>query len=143
MRPHLLSSLLTLIALLLTPVALPGCDQKPAVAPTPTPGPESTGAAMPSKDPTLPKDPAPPKDEVKISKELWPNGKLKYSYELRRGADGKWGRNGIGRAFYDTGELEREGMYRDGVRVGEWKYFDPSGKVLRTEQRGNDGQGGP
>ena len=133
MRPEPFRRLLLLSALIALPSALPGCDQAPA----PAPAPAAAGSTAPA-----PKDPAAPKDDVKLSKELWPNGKLKYSYELRRGADGKWGRNGIGRAYYDTGELEREGMYKDGVRVGEWKYFDPSGKVLRVEQRGTDGQGG-
>lgn len=115
-------------------VCLNGCDKPPAVGGTNAP---ATNAAAPSGE-----KPAPAKDEVKISKELWPNGKLKYSYEMRRGADGKWGRNGIGRAYYDTGELEREGPYRDGVRVGQWKYYKPDGTVDRVEERGQDGQGG-
>ena len=116
-------------------VCLNGCDKPPAVGGTNAPA--TNAAAAPSGE-----KPAPAKDEVKISKELWPNGKLKYSYEMRRGADGKWGRNGIGRAYYDTGELEREGPYRDGVRVGQWKYYKPDGTVDRVEERGQDGQGG-
>lgn len=114
-------------------VFLAGCDKPPA-------------PAAPVASATADKDAAPaasaPKDEVKISKELWPNGKLKYSYEMRRGADGKWGRNGIGRAYYDTGTLEREGPYRDGVRVGQWRYYKPDGSLDRVEERGVDGQGG-
>ncbi len=116
-------------------VCLNGCDKPPAAGGTNAPA--TNAAAAPSGE-----KPAPAKDEVKISKELWPNGKLKYSYEMRRGADGKWGRNGIGRAYYDTGELEREGPYRDGVRVGQWKYYKPDGTVDRVEDRGQDGQGG-
>lgn len=114
-------------------VLLAGCDKPPA--PTAPAGPATADAvAAPAA--------SAPKDEVKISKELWPNGKLKYSYEMRRGADGKWGRNGIGRAYYDTGTLEREGPYRDGVRVGQWKYYKPDGSLDRVEERGMDGQGG-
>ena len=127
-----------------------GCDKPqapsgaPAAAGTNAAGTNAaaTNAAATNAAPPVAEKPAPPKDEVKISKELWPNGKLKYSYEMRRGADGKWGRNGIGRAYYDTGALEREGTYRDGVRVGQWKYFKPDGTVDRIEERGQDGQGG-
>lgn len=118
---------------LVVSVLLAGCDKPPA--PTAPAGPATADAAA------APAASA-PKDEVKISKELWPNGKLKYSYEMRRGADGKWGRNGIGRAYYDTGTLEREGPYRDGVRVGQWKYYKPDGSLDRVEERGMDGQGG-
>jgi MORN repeat variant len=114
-------------------IHLGGCDKPSA--------PTQASSADPAATPSAPAAAA-PKDEVKISKELWPNGKLKYSYEMRRGADGKWGRNGIGRAYYDTGTLEREGPYRDGVRVGQWKYYKPDGTLDRTEDRGMDGQGG-
>lgn len=82
-----------------------------------------------------------PADEVKIMKENWPNGQPKFWNELRRTAAGKWDKNGLGRAYYETGALEREGMYKDGVRVGTWKYFNPDGSLLRTEERG-DGSAG-
>ena len=59
---------------------------------------------------------------------------------MRRGANGKWDRNGLGRAYYSSGKLEREGQYKDGKRVGEWRYFSPEGEVTRTENRG-DGAG--
>ena len=127
-------------AVLATALSLAACD-KPAPAPAPTPTPADPSAAGRPKDAVkdAAKDPA--KDEVKISKENWPNGKLKYFYEMRRGADGKWNRNGIGRAYYDTGELEREGTYKDGTRVGQWKYFNPDGTLKSVEERGADGQG--
>ena len=73
---------------------------------------------------------------LRVSKELWPNGNLKYTYEMRKGANGKWARNGVGRAYYESGPLEREGVYRDNVRVGKWTYYAPDGKVLRVEDRG-------
>ena len=121
------------LAALALPILLARCERSPAPTAPSTPVAADSAAASTTSA---------PKDEVKISKELWPNGKLKYSYEMRRGADGKWGRNGIGRAYYDTGTLEREGPYRDGVRVGQWKYYKPDGTLDRTEDRGMDGQGG-
>ncbi len=79
------------------------------------------------------------KDEVKMMKEYWDGTKIpKFVYEMRRGADGKWDRNGRAQAYYSSGKLEREGRYKDGKRVGLWTYYDPEGKVLRTEQRGGE-----
>lgn len=77
------------------------------------------------------------KDEVKIMKEYWEGTKnLKFWNEMRRDANGRWDRNGIGRAYYAGGKLEREGLYRNGKRVGVWTYYDVNGTVLRTENRG-------
>ena len=73
---------------------------------------------------------------LRVSKELWPNGNVKYTYEMRKGANGKWARNGVGRAYYESGPLEREGLYKDNVRVGKWTYYAPDGKTLRVEDRG-------
>ncbi|MBI1303379.1 MAG: hypothetical protein GC172_06290 [Phycisphaera sp.] len=92
--------------------------------------------------PAAPAAPADAKGEqadpnLRVSKELWPNGKVKYTYEMRKGADGKWARNGTGRAYYESGPLEREGLYRNNVRVGKWTYYAPDGSVLRVEERGD------
>jgi len=120
----------------------------PAPAPTPTPTPSPAPEAAPAPAPAPAAAPAAaaaaeaPKDNVKMSKEYWPNGKLKYTYEMRKSSNGKWAKNGIGRAYYDTGPLEREGPYKNNVRVGKWTYYGPDGKVLRTEERGRDGKGG-
>ncbi len=108
-------------------LGLVGCGKPPANGPAAA----DPGAAAPAAASTAPKA-----DDVKIAKENWPNGKLKYFYELRRSPDGKWARNGVGRAYYDHGVLEREGTYKNNVRVGEWKYYDQDGKLLRTEDRG-------
>ncbi len=78
------------------------------------------------------------KGDVKIMKEYWEGTKnLKFWNEMRRDENGRWDRNGIGRAYYAGGKLEREGMYRNGKRVGVWTYYDVDGKVLRTENRGD------
>jgi hypothetical protein len=78
--------------------------------------------------------------DVKIMKQFWEGTKnLKFWNEMRRDENGRWDRNGIGRAYYAGGMLEREGMYRNGKRVGVWTYYDVDGKVLRTENRGDGG----
>ena len=61
--------------------------------------------------------------------------RIKFRYELRKGADGRYARNGFSRAFYLGGGVEREGTYRNDERVGVWKYYDPEGRLLRTEDR--------
>ena len=121
-----------------------------AAAPTPTPAPDMAQTPAPAAVPPAP--PAPPapaapstppaKDQVKMSKEFWPSGGIKYTYEMRRSSNGKWARNGIGRAYYEHGQLEREGSYKNNVRIGIWKYYDVDGKHIRTEDRGTDGDGG-
>ena len=122
MHPRLLQPCLCACALLAL-IHAGGCE-RPSSAP-PQPAPQQPVDAKPAKS-----------DEVKIAKENWPNGKLKFYNELRRNAEGKWTRTGVGRAYYDHGVLEREGLYRNDERVGEWKYYDQNGKLLRVEQRG-------
>ncbi len=104
-----------------TPPVTPALPAVPAVATT------ATDSAAPS----------PPKDEVKIMKEFWDTKNLKFYNEMRRGADGKWDRNGLGRAFFSSGRLEREGQYKNGKRVGIWIYYDPEGNETRRENRGD------
>jgi hypothetical protein len=108
-------------ALSIALLAVAACDKPQASAPQ--------AAATPAAS-------APPADDMRPMKEFWPNGQLKFFNEMRRGADGKWGKNGLGRAYYQNGTLEREGRYRDGVRVGVWTYYNPDGSLNRTENRG-------
>ncbi len=41
-------------------------------------------------------------------------------------------------AMAEDGYLRIEGQYAAGKEVGEWRWFDSSGKVVRTEQRGKE-----
>jgi antitoxin component YwqK of YwqJK toxin-antitoxin module len=67
-------------------------------------------------------------------KEYWQGTRaLKFTYELRRSANGKWERNGLSRAYYQNGRIEREGHYKDGKRVGKWTYYDEAGNVRAPE----------
>lgn len=75
---------------------------------------------------------------------------LKYSYEMRFDPplqpDGppRLHRNGWARAYYASGQLEREGAYRyvpdrdQSERVGIWTYYRADGEVDRTEDRGGE-----
>jgi hypothetical protein len=129
-----------------------GCGDQPQTSAPKIPAPKipapaaessATAAPTPSSATTAPTSPANSltatavKDEVKIMKEYWEGTRiLKFSYEMRRGADGRWDRNGMSQAYYAGGKLEREGLYKDGKRVGMWTYYDEQGKVTRTENRG-------
>ncbi|MFM1823709.1 MAG: hypothetical protein RI967_1975 [Planctomycetota bacterium] len=138
-RPRPLSSAAGSLAPLALALFVAGCD-RPASSPTPPPPPPTEPAEATPADAASAQAPA-KKSDVKISKEYWTEtGKLKYFYELRKDANGKWKRNGIGRAYFSSGEMEREGTYRDGVRVGTWTYFKTDGTVDRVEERG-DGDG--
>ena len=59
---------------------------------------------------------------------------------MRRDEKGKWQKNGLGRAFYFEGQMEREGSYKNGKRVGKWRYFDAQGKEIGGEDRGPNGE---
>ncbi len=117
----------TVVGALAIALVLSACGEnpKPAAMPTAVPTATATTAA------------APPKDDVKIMKEFWETGKIKFYNEMRKGADGKWDRNGLGRAYFSSGLLEREGQYKDGKRIGVWIYFNPEGLETRRENRGD------
>ncbi len=36
------------------------------------------------------------------------------------------------RSWYDSGELEEEGQFKDGSRIGVWRFFDEKGDVMGT-----------
>jgi hypothetical protein len=118
-----------------------GCDRGAQPAPAPAP----QAAAAPTAAPAEPASPAAtpqgtqeaPKEEVKIMVEKWENGKTKFWNEMRRDANGKWQKNGLGRAYYASGVLEREGMYKDGKRVGRWQFYDAEGKPSMVDERGD------
>ncbi|MEY3143743.1 MAG: hypothetical protein RLY21_2236 [Planctomycetota bacterium] len=119
-------------------LAFAGCDGGKS---TPATAPAASAPAAPASAPAAETPKTAAKDDVKLSKENWPNGKVKYSYEMRKSSNGKWARNGIGRAYYESGELEREGMYKNNVRVGRWTYYKLDGTVSHVEDRGTDGKG--
>ena len=75
---------------------------------------------------------------------------LKFTYEMRFDPPGpgengpRLHRNGWARAYYGSGELEREGAYRynakskESERVGTWTYYEPDGSTSRIEERGGE-----
>ena len=42
--------------------------------------------------------------------------------------------------YYENGSLRAEGNYKDWrIKIGEWKYYDPSGKLESTIDYGDKG----
>jgi hypothetical protein len=119
----------------------PQPEPKPEPAAQPETAPPTPQPVVPPAEPSQPAAETPPSDEVKHWVEYWEGTKTpKYKYEMRKGADGRWARNGFAQAFYQNGVVEREGHYRNNKRVGIWTYFKPDGTILRTEDRG-EGEG--
>lgn len=51
---------------------------------------------------------------------------------MQRGKDGKFHKNGWFRTYFGDGKLEREGTYRDDVRVGVWHIYNQDGSIAQT-----------
>jgi hypothetical protein len=117
----------TVVGALTIALGLSACGENPKPAAVPTAATTTTATTTA----------APPKDDVKIMKEFWDTGKIKFYNEMRKDADGKWDRNGLGRAYFSSGLLEREGQYKNGKRIGVWIYFNPEGLETRRENRGD------
>ena len=123
----------TVVGALTIALGLSACGENPKPAAVPT----ATTTTTTTTTTTATTAAAPPKDDVKIMKEFWDTGKIKFYNEMRKGADGKWDRNGLGRAYFSSGLLEREGQYKNGKRIGVWIYFNPEGLETRRENRGD------
>jgi len=76
-------------------------------------------------------------NEHRVYTERWPNGATKFEYEMARGPDGKYAKDGFIRAFYEEGGLEREGQYRHGERVGRWRYYQRDGRLIQESDFGS------
>ncbi len=120
-----------------TPVAPPPVTTAPTTPPPEVPPPVTPAPVDPPK-PADPKADA-PKDEMKPFVEYWPGTQTpKFRYEYRKDpADNKWKRNGAASAYYATGILEREGVYKNNSRVGMWKYYDVEGNLLDEKNHGD------
>jgi hypothetical protein len=60
----------------------------------------------------------------KVEKEYYPNGNVKYQWEVKDGV-----RNGITRSYFENGDQETEGRYMDDKPVGWHILYYPGGQV--------------
>ena len=56
------------------------------------------------------------------------NGQLKSRINYKEGKE-----NGIIELFHQNGELMLKGFSKDAMQIGEWKYYDEKGKLIKTE----------
>lgn len=75
-----------------------------------------------------------------VRKEFGPDGSIVKSYILSEGfvvgeglLDAKNRKQGHWKEYYESGQLQAEGDYKDDIRIGEWKFYHPNGKL---EQHG-------
>jgi hypothetical protein len=132
-----------------------GCDRPAAESTNPTAASSDVSTTSPSSSPSSPGQSRSDRRrgyEIPIPQlEYWAGTEvLKYSYEMRFDPPDEPGgrsglhRNGWARAYYLTGQLEREGAYRyvpalgRSERVGRWTYYTPEGSIDRTEDRGGE-----
>jgi len=57
-----------------------------------------------------------------VDRVAYPNGKLRFEFELRDGLP-----NGRGRAWYPNGKLASDGTYQDGARHGQFWFYNDDG----------------
>ena len=59
----------------------------------------------------------------------YPNGQLREKIPTKHG-----GRvmEGTGRTYYEDGRIQSEGTYQNGLKQGEWKYYDEQGRLTGT-----------
>ena len=98
-----------------------------------SPAPHTSAAAPPGSSRTTPAlVPATtaesfcPRDTEKVG-DAPPGGGVVWCED----ADGR--KQGPYRSWYDSGQLEEEGQYRDGTKVGQWRYFDEQGELKGTK----------
>ena len=51
--------------------------------------------------------------------------------KFKHDSDGKL-KNGVYKEYFKDGTLSCEGKYRRGERVGEWRTYEASGKVIKA-----------
>lgn len=83
-----------------------------------------------------------------IRREYAENGEVKAAFTYRKGKiiaegiiDDEGVKDGPWKEFYDDGQLRSEGNYRNGNRIGKWRFYHPNNNL---EQEGNyNNQGNP
>jgi len=91
------------------------------------------------------------KDEklIEIRKEYWDNGNLKSEVPYKKSYGIGWKKvktklvpHGIAKQYYETGILEKEDPYINGVRTGVVKLYDKEGHISISAEFKNDKQNG-
>jgi len=82
-----------------------------------------------------------------VRREYSPDGQITKSYIFKNGiivgegiVDEKGLRQGSWKEFYESGEKEAEGEYKNGLHQGQWKYYFRNGIIEQTGVYANNGK---
>jgi hypothetical protein len=104
---------------------LAGCSH---TQPAPQPAPLAGSSSASDRDAPVTRAPSfCPRDTEQVGAEP-PGGGVVWC------EDGDGLKQGPYRSWYDSGELEEEGQYQDGKRVGVWRFFDEKGELKGTRK---------
>lgn len=106
---------------LVTGALLVACTRPAPPADRPVPGRGAPPAAAPSRRTAS----FCPPDTEQVGAEP-PVGEVVWCED----EDGR--KQGRYRSWYDSGQLEEEGQYKDGSRIGVWRFFDDKGELMGT-----------
>lgn len=62
------------------------------------------------------------------------NGRKSFEAHLKRGPGGQPIPHGVTTGWWDNGQKQRQGRFRNGKQVGTWRYWSPSGKPISKTQ---------
>lgn len=81
-----------------------------------------------------------------VRREYSPTGEVTAAYTYKKGiiiaegiVDDEGVRDGPWKEFYTDGQLRAEGLYRNGNRIGKWRFYHPNGNLEQEGSYNNQG----
>ncbi|MDY0103357.1 MAG: hypothetical protein RBS07_10485 [Lentimicrobium sp.] len=81
-----------------------------------------------------------------VRREYSPTGEVTAAYIYKKGiiiaegiVDDEGVRDGPWKEFYTDGQLRAEGLYRNGNRIGKWRFYHPNGNLEQEGSYNNQG----
>jgi len=106
----------------------PQPEQSKEKSPTASPE-EGTVAEMPTVVPVPGEEGFPTgREELEVVEEHWPSGALKSKKQVKRGEGGVEIGHGTYESWYETGQPQARGGFKDGDREGLWIYWHSTGE---------------
>ncbi len=83
-------------------------------------------------------------NDIIVEKTIWKNDMRegvwhkKFEYGYLYGTYKNNLLSGIYEEFYHSKKMKVKGAYENGMKIGEWRFFDPEGRLIKTEKWKND-----
>jgi len=82
-------------------------------------------------------------NRLDIAEIPYESGQIRFRYARVLSSDGtRWIRQGLFRAYYPSGALASEGVYKDGFETGLWRDFHENGQLAAEGHYENGGHVG-